>query len=126
MAILGLRDSVSFDADRFKNYRRGILYASPNGAAPLTAFLSLTKPEETNDPNFFWYEKMTPLLRSSLTLAFAAGDNTIRVSDKNFRIGHQIEDEITGEQMEVTAVDATGLILSVTRGNWGAAAASSG
>lgn len=126
MAILGLRDSVSFDADRFKNYRRGILYASPNGAAPLTAFLSLTKPEETNDPNFFWYEKFTPLLRSALTASFASGDNTIRVADKNFRIGHQIEDEITGEQMEVTNVDNTGLILTVSRGNWGAAAASSG
>ena len=50
--ILGLRDTQSFSADRFENWRRQILYLFPNGAAPLTALLALTEPEETNDPHF--------------------------------------------------------------------------
>lgn len=57
MAILGLINSESFVNDRFKNYRRTVFYYYPQGAAPLTGLLSLMKDEETNDPQFYWYEK---------------------------------------------------------------------
>jgi hypothetical protein len=45
------------------------------------------------------------------------------VSAANFRIGHQIQNQQTGEQMEVTGVDATGLVLTVyRRAEWAQAA----
>lgn len=56
-SILGLINSESFSADRFKNYRRTVFYYYPQGAAPLTGLLSLMKEEATNDPQFYWYEK---------------------------------------------------------------------
>jgi hypothetical protein len=124
--ILGLRDTSTFTADRFENWRRVILYLYPNGKAPLTALLSLTEPEETNDPHYNWYQKPLPNQRSVLSQAFLSTDMVIKVANAVYRQGHVVLDELTGEIMEVTMVDSTGLNLSVIRGNWGAAAASSG
>lgn len=132
-AFLGLQDTTSFDSDRFTNWRRTILYLFPNGSAPLTALLSLTKSEETNDPKFNWYEE--DLATQRTTLAASYGDNaggtdtTITIDDAfTFRPGHTIMNEATGEIMKVVGVDATGLIIDVQRstvGTWGAPAAAS-
>jgi hypothetical protein len=118
MAILGMRDTVSYANDRFENWRRQILYLFPHGAAPLTAFLSLTEPEETNDPRFHWEEEPLPTQRSTTTAAFSNVDTSIAVKDPSFRVGHLLLEETTGEQMEVVGVDSTGLILTVVRGKW--------
>lgn len=57
MAILGLVTTESDSSWRFKNVRRQVFYFYPNGAAPLTGLLSMVKEEETNDPEFSWFEK---------------------------------------------------------------------
>lgn len=126
MGILGLRDTASYASDRFQNWRRTILYSFPNGAAPLTAFLSLTEPEGTNDPHFNWYQKPLPTQRSVLTGSYSGVATSIAVAEANFRVGHQLLNEATNEVMEVTGVSSDGLTLTVHRGEWGAAAASSG
>jgi hypothetical protein len=56
-AILGLLDTETFANERFTNVRRMVFYQYPAGAAPLTGLLSLMKSEETDDPEFSWYEK---------------------------------------------------------------------
>lgn len=56
-AILGLLDTETFANERFTNVRRAVFYQYPAGAAPLTGLLSLMKSEETDDPEFSWYEK---------------------------------------------------------------------
>src|ERR1017187_1756472 len=124
--ILGLRNTSTFTADRFENWRRLILYLYPNGKAPLTALLSLTEPEETDDPHYNWYEKPLPNQRTVLNGAYVIGASVVNIVASNFRVGHLILNEVTGEIMEITGIDSTGLVLNVLRGQWGAAAASAG
>src|SRR5207245_3311439 len=65
------------------NWRRLILYLFPNGKAPLTALLSLTEPEETNDPHINWYEKTLPLQRTVLTASFTSAATTINIAARS-------------------------------------------
>ena len=57
MAILGLIGTEALADYRFKNIRRSVFYDYPNGVAPLTGILSLMDEEDTNDPEFSWWEK---------------------------------------------------------------------
>ena len=125
MAILGLRDVASYQTQKFDNWRRNILYAFPDGA-PLTGLMSLTDSEPTNDPDYHWHQKNLPTQRTTLTAAYLNNANTIVVLDPVIRQGHWIMNETTNELMEVIGVDSTGLILTVHRGEWGAAVADSG
>lgn len=118
MAILGLRDSESFLADRFLNWRRTILLEFPNGSAPLTALLSLTTPQATNDPSFNWYEKSLASQTAKLTASYTNVATSIAVVSAEFRVGHILMNQQTKEIMQVTAVSADGLTLTVARGNW--------
>ena len=127
MAILGLPDTTNFDSDRFKNWRRTILYAFPNGDAPLTAFLSLCKSEDTNDPKIYWKEKSLPTQRTTLTASYTNVATVVNVTAAIARPGHIVMNELTGELMKITGVSNNGLQWTVVRGNWvTAAAASSG
>ena len=76
MPILGLMNSEDFATQREKNYRRNVFYYNPNGAFPITGLSSLLSDEETNDPQFHWWEKRMPV-RSTLTaVANATGPFT--------------------------------------------------
>lgn len=57
MPILGLVSTEDYSSNRFKNVRRSVFYFYPNGAAPLTGLLSLMDEEDTDDPEFSWWEK---------------------------------------------------------------------
>jgi hypothetical protein len=72
--ILGLVNSEHLN--RFKNYRRSVLYWYPNGAAPLTGLTSLLKEEDTDDPEFKWFEERlreqrTQIANIATTIAYA-------------------------------------------------------
>src|SRR3972149_4879287 len=110
MAILGLRDTKSYgDAGfRFENWRRTILYSFPNGAAPLTALLSLLRSEDTNDPIYHWFEKPLPTQRTTVNANYTNVAATVVVDDSIIRPGHLILNEETGEIMQVTAVSGAG------------------
>jgi len=57
-SIAGLRGTGDWGTDeRPKNFRELILWRNPNGAAPLTAFMSKMKSESTDDPEFSWWEE---------------------------------------------------------------------
>lgn len=109
-AILGLIGTEDYAANRFKNPRRKIFYDYPNGAAPLTGLLSLMDEEDSDDPEFSWFEKRKkaqrtetksqgvgggPLLDAGgvdlgATATLTAGTAYQLVVDANeeFRVGH--------------------------------------
>ncbi|MEM0461778.1 MAG: DUF5309 family protein [Candidatus Caldarchaeum sp.] len=126
--ILGIHDTETYDAVRFKSWRRAILLAFPNGSAPLTALLSLMKSEPVDDPEHHWFEKDMPTQSANLTAAYTNTATTISVSDNVFRPGHLIKNltSSVGEVMKVVSVSANGLTLTVERGNYGPTAASVG
>jgi hypothetical protein len=72
MPIFGLLDAEKFSSQRFKNVRRSVFYFFPNGAAPLIGLLSLLDEETTNDPEYYWHEKIKDDQRS-VTVANTAG-----------------------------------------------------
>lgn len=57
MPILGLVSTESLATQRFTNIRRKVFYQYPAGAAPLLGILSLMDGEETDDPEYSWYEQ---------------------------------------------------------------------
>jgi len=73
MALLGLLNTEDYASQRDKNIRRKVFYNYPNGAAPLTGLLSLMDGEETNDPEFNWWEKRLPQ-QTSTTAAVSGGN----------------------------------------------------
>lgn len=133
MAILGLTSTESVSSQRWTNIRRKVFYQYPNGAAPLIGLLSMMKEEETNDPQYSWWEKrykeittitaatagpLGPFLRADGTTTAgdplddgAAGgwvvDTEYQVkvaSTEMFRVGHVI-------QMTVTRGGTAGTLL---------------
>lgn len=79
-AIAGLRGTGDWGTDeRPKNFREMILWRRPNGQAPLTAFMSKTKSQSTNDPEFAWWEEELNTTRVVSSAAFSTTDNTITV-----------------------------------------------
>jgi hypothetical protein len=62
------------------NSRRKVFYQYPTGAAPFMGLLSLLPSEETDKPEFGWWERRFPTLRTALvatgTVKFANGDGT--------------------------------------------------
>jgi len=103
-AILGIRDTLSTEADRLKNWRRTVLVTFPNGGAPLTAVLAMTDPEPTDDSEFKWYEFPLPTQRSTVDAAAAIDATEITVADQIFRASHIIRNNTTGEVAKVTSV----------------------
>jgi len=127
MPVLGLRGSGSFSSDeRPKNYRETILLLFPNASAPLTAILSKLKDEQTDDPEFKWFEKGLPSQRATVEGSQTSGDTVIELEvsadNKKFKPGHAVLNERTLEVMWVTASAAAGQI-TVIRGKGSVAAA---
>ena len=76
MPILGLTSTETVSAQRWTNIRRKVFYSFPNGSAPLIGLLSMMKEEDTNDPEFGWWEKrlkeqITTTAYISTTVVFA-------------------------------------------------------
>lgn len=125
MAVLGLRGTGAFSADdRPKNYRETILLLFPNASAPLTAILSRLSNEETNDPEFKWFEKGLPSQTAVVSGSQTSGDTQIELVTaadyKKFKPGHAVLNTRTLEIVWVTAV-ASG-VLTVIRGKGSTAA----
>jgi len=76
MPILGLASTETVSGQRWTNIRRKVFYEYPNGSAPLIGILSLMKEEETNDPEYSWWEKR--LKEQTTTVMYEkTGTNTI-------------------------------------------------
>ena len=76
----GLLASQTLTPYKSMNSRRKIFYQFPTGAAPLMGLLSMLPQEDTDKPEFGWWERRFPVLRTSLvatgTVKFANGDGS--------------------------------------------------
>jgi hypothetical protein len=104
--FLGMTPTSDFDSnERPQTWREGYMRLYPNGAAVLTALLSMTTPEVTSDPVYHWFEKdlpkafgdvtdvfTDPLLGSAYASGAVAGTTLyFQVAEavaEKFRIGH--------------------------------------
>jgi hypothetical protein len=104
MAFAGLRGSGSWGTDeRPKNFRELILWANPNGRAPLTALMGKMKKESVSDPEFNWWEETLQLVRVQVnyTTGFSTTDNTITIASGGLDL--VAGDILLVEKTEVTA-----------------------
>ncbi len=126
--ILGLRDSSHFPADeRPKNWREAILryYPRSEQKAPLNALIAGMKHDPTDDAEFSWFDKGSPVRYTGVN--YSTGYNTTATtlvvdSSSAFRADDLIRNETTGEVMRVTADPASSTEVVVSRG-WGSTAA---
>lgn len=71
MPFLGMRGTGDWvENQRPENWRQKILHLYPNGAAPLTAIMSMIGNESSSDPHFHWWTKNLPNQRSSIVGVF--------------------------------------------------------
>lgn len=133
MAIAGLRGTGNWTTDeRPKNFRELILWRDPNGSAPLTSLMSKMKKENTDDPEYSWYEEELTIVRLTLgtatttttTLVVTAGDA------QNLKKGDLLMIEnatdvagYTDEICRVTATPTGTAAVAVTRAVVGTGAA---
>lgn len=101
-SIAGLRGTGDWATDeRPKNFRETILWRQPNGQAPLTALLSKIGEEDTNDPEYSWWEEQLNTIRVTETTGLAAnsGSTTLTAS------GGGLYDLVVGDLLLVEKAD---------------------
>jgi hypothetical protein len=82
-SFAGLRGTGSWGtSERPTNFRESILWANPNGSAPLLALLAKAKSEKVDDPQFTWWEEKLEGVRVSVnyTTGYISTDNTIVIA----------------------------------------------
>lgn len=62
--------------ERPRNFREMILWANPNGRAPLTALLSRARSDSTDDPEFNWWEETLQQIRVQMDATGASATST--------------------------------------------------
>ena len=126
MAFAGVRGTGDWATDeRPKDFRSFILWAQPNGSAPLTALLSKMASESVSDPEFSWWEeKLEPIrVTVNFTTGYTASDTTITIAGGGLRLvpGDVLQVEKTetsaydNEFLEVSSVTSDTVIV-VKRG----------
>lgn len=125
--ILGLRDTANFQSDeRPKNWREMILYLYPRSQqkSPLNALIAGMRNQPTDDPEFNWFEKASPVryTAANYSTGYDSAATSIVVDDGSFfRAGDLVRNESTDEVMRVTTDYASGNTIVVARG-WGSTA----
>jgi len=87
MAFAGLRGTGDWAPnERPTDFREYILWARPNGSAPLTALLSKMASQKCTDPQFNWWEEKLEAIRVQLTTGFTTTDTTFTVTGGALRL----------------------------------------
>lgn len=126
--ILGLRDVANFTSDeRPKNWREMILYlyGRSEQKAPLNAIMTGMRKQNTDDPEFNWFEKLSPARYTAVNYStgYASTATTLAVdSSAAFRAHDLVRNARTDEVMRVTTDPASSTAIVVARG-WGSTAA---
>lgn len=132
-SFAGLRGTGDFATDeRPKNFREFILWANPNGRAPMFALMSKMGSEKTTDPEFNWFEETQQIIRLHINDAtpISAVATTITVDSGALQLvaGNQILIEKTelavydNEVIEVASVTSD-TVFEAIRGVQGTTAA---
>jgi hypothetical protein len=88
-AFAGLRGSGSWGTDeRPKSFREMILWANPNGSAPLTALMAKMKKEGVDDPEFNWWEETLSLVRIQVNYGttYISTDTTLTIDADGLKL----------------------------------------
>jgi len=104
MAFAGLRGTGDWGTDeRPKNFREYILWANPNGSAPLTALLARAKKETVDDPQFFWWEETLSAVRVTINYStgYLSTDTTLVIAQDGLRL-------VPGDILQVEKTEDTG------------------
>jgi hypothetical protein len=81
MAFAGLRGTGDWATnERPTDFREYILWARPNGSAPLTALLSKMASQKCSDPQFNWWQEKLEAIRVQLTTGFTTTDTTFTIT----------------------------------------------
>lgn len=111
VSIQGIRGTGDWGADeRPKDFRSTILWLSPNGTAPLTAFLGKIKSEGLTDPEFSWWEEEQEQTRIKVNGAKVAGDTVLTVHPGTAEDSTGGNSVVPGDLLMVETV--TGIITS--------------
>ncbi|HEX6824735.1 MAG TPA: DUF5309 family protein [Nitrospiraceae bacterium] len=133
MAFAGLRGTGDWGQDeRPKSFREAILWANPNGSAPLFALMGKAKSQKVTDPEHSWWdEKLTGIrVKVNNAAGYIATDNTLTITADGLRLvpGDVLQVEktedvgYTNEFVEVSSVTSDTVIV-VKRGVAGTAGA---
>ena len=128
--FLGMRGSGDFVTNqRPLNWRQQILYLYPNGMAPLTAILSMTKGESVDDAEFNWWTQTQTTVQGAvagiftvadLSVAYAGGGvagDTVWVSITTALANRIVQGkQILLRDASDYRVDVVGKVTEVTRG----------
>lgn len=112
-AFAGLRGTGSWGNDeRPKHFREYILWADPNGTAPLTALMAKMKKEKVDDPEFSWWEETQGIVRLSINYGtgYSSTSTTLTVSSGGLNL--VAGDILLLEKAESTAYDNEHLVVS--------------
>ena len=106
-AIAGLRGSGDFGADeRPTDFREYILWAEPNGMAPLNALMSKMGSEAASDPEFSWWEEKLQNPRLQVNGALAVGATTAVVDAEDLSAGkHGALSLVAGDVLAVESAN---------------------
>jgi len=129
--FLGMRGSGDFVTNqRPLNWRQQILYLYPNGMAPLTAILSMTKGESVDDADFNWWTQTQNTVQGAvagiftvadLSVAYAGGGvagDTVFVSITTVLANRIVQGkQILLRDASDYRVDVVGKVTEVVRGN---------
>ncbi len=103
MAFAGLRGSGSWGTDeRPKHFREAILWANPNGRAPLTALMAKMKREKVDDPEFSWWEETNQIVR--VRINYSTGYTT---TDQTFTIDASGLSLVAGDVLQVEETETS-------------------
>lgn len=79
-AVAGIRGTGDWATDeRPTSFREAILWRTPNGATPITGLMSKAGKEDTDDPQFQWWDEPVDIVRLQVNGALSATDTTIVV-----------------------------------------------
>lgn len=128
-AVAGLRGTGDWGTDeRPKNFRELILWADPNGSAPLTALMSKMRKQTTDDPEFAWWEEELKPIRvqvsatatttaTALTIATTGDATALDFVAGDLLLLETLESTVYGfELVEVASDPSASNALTVTRG----------
>ena len=104
MAYQGMRGSENWGTDvRPKNWRQQILRLFPNGAAQLTAMMSMMMAEPTDDPEFNWWTQTFQNQSATLTSTGVFDDSSFSSA---YSSGGAIGDILYAKAPEAVAIQA--------------------
>jgi len=118
VTTLGLFGTGDFETNETpEDWRESILYLFPNGEAPLTAFLSKMKREDTKSVKFHWWEKGLVTKSASNTGIVLAATTLMVLDDTSMiRKDMMLYNTRTAEIIQATADPASATTVETTRG----------